>query len=221
MPALPFVAQCLRSRILWHDANDNNISTSLYWRFSGAGPDAAEAITLGHDLHTLVVAQDGLYSLDVEVLGVEITDLSTNMGGQGTYLSTHQGTRTGTPQVGAAAVLANYTINRRYRGGKPRSYWPWGTVTDLSSPQTWSSGSITAFQTGLTAIITGFVGATAGSTAVTDHVNISYYEGFTTFTTPSGRMKNLSKLRATPVVDVIQSSSISATPGSQRRRNRS
>lgn len=220
MPALPLVPNVLRTRLLWSDQDDNSVTSSLFWKYSGAGPDSTEAATLASDLSTLVAAEAALWGVVTTFLGVTVTDLSTDSGGEGTHTASVAGTDSNPGLPGAAAVLVNFQINRRYRGGKPRIYLPWGSAAHLNTRQSWESGFLGNVQTAITTITTGFVGASAGTTAITAHANVSYYEGFTTFTTPSGRVKNLSKLRTTPVVDNVVSSSVAVNISSQRRRNR-
>jgi hypothetical protein len=118
-------------------------------------------------------------------------------------------------------VLVNYVIGRRYRGGKPRSYFPWGTVADLQGRQNWTAGFLTNVNTNLATAFAAMIGANAGSTVVTAHVNVSYYLGSKVVIDPiTGRAHNVSIARDVPVVDTIDSFKTSPTVASQRRRNR-
>jgi hypothetical protein len=119
-------------------------------------------------------------------------------------------------------VLVNFLITRRYRGGKPRWYLPWGGGGDLTSRQEWTAGFITNVTSAISAIRTGFIGASSGSTSVSNQVNVSYYSGFTAVENPiTHRWRNVPTLRATPAVGVIESYSVAGLVSSQRRRNRS
>jgi hypothetical protein len=73
----------------------------------------------------------------------------------------------------------------------------------------------------LAAYFAAVIGSTAGSTTITEHVNVSYYSGFTAVENPiTHRWKNVSNPRSTPVVDNIQSWAIAGHVASQRRRNK-
>ena len=151
---------------------------------------------------------------------VFIQDLSSASGGEGASGTGSVGTRgSGELPVGVC-VLVNYAIQRRYRGGKPRSYFPFGIQSDLLDGSSWSGAAIAAFHAGVQGFITGMIGQVAGSTTISDLVNVSYYDGVIT-TTPPWRgpgFKYPRALRAVPVVDTITSSAVAAKPGSQRRR---
>jgi hypothetical protein len=73
--------------------------------------------------------------------------------------------------------------------------------------------------------ITGFIddriGTSSGTTIITNHVNISYFHGYTLGPPkPGGFQPKIPTPRATPVVDIITSVSVPSLVGSQRRRNR-
>jgi hypothetical protein len=142
------------------------------------------------------------------------------MGGEGTHTASVAGTDANPGLAGGTATLVNFAINRRYRGGKPRIYLPWGSSAKLQSKQQWMTSYVSAVGTAMDNIVTGYIGSSAGTTTISDQINVSYYEGFTTFTTPSGRVKNLSKLRVTPSEDIIIAHAVNPVPSSQRRRNR-
>jgi hypothetical protein len=115
-----------------------------------------------------------------------------------------------------------HQIARRYRGGKPKSFFPWGVVTDFSSPQLWTS----AFANSATGDYATFIAAVraiaAGSTTLSNYVNVSYFSGSTVVINPvTGRARNVPTLRTGgPVVDSIVASTANTRIGSQRRRIR-
>jgi hypothetical protein len=117
--------------------------------------------------------------------------------------------------------LVNYLINRRYRGGRPRGYWPLGSQSDWANNQGWGSSFLSAAGGGLGAFVTGIVGLSAGSTTLLDHVNISYYNGFTnvSYGTPT-KYRRVPTPRTVPVIDSISSIVLSSKFGSVRRRIR-
>jgi hypothetical protein len=117
-------------------------------------------------------------------------------------------------------MLVNYVIGRRYRGGKPRSYFPWGSSQEIFTRQSWNPTFVTNVDSGLAAYFSAVIGTTVGGTTLTEHVNVSYYSGFTVVTNPvTHRARNVPTVRAVPVVDNILSFAASSRPASQRRRN--
>lgn len=220
MPALPPVPQVLQVLLHQGIGSDEEAITKLHFKYTGGPPDNAALNAVASDITSLYTSHlAALAPTNGGLLGVTVTDLTSSTSAQGSDATLVNGTRTGGDLSSATAVLVNYGIARRYRGGKPRSYFPFFTATDMSAVTAWVSGSVTAAQTGVSAFLTAIEALTSGSTALGSQVNVSYFEGFTTFTTPSGRVKNLSKVRTTPVVDSIVSVSVNPKPASQRRRN--
>jgi hypothetical protein len=211
----------MKCQLLWSDSADNDVRTTLYFRYSGGPPDPTDANALAADIYSLAAAMDGQWSSTTQLTGVEVTDLSSSSGAQGLHAQSQAGTRAGTDLAGGTAVVVGYVITRRYRGGKPRSYLPFFTSSDLTTRQQWAAGDLTALDSALATFFSGVIGLSSGTTTITNHVNVSYYDGFTVVTNPvTGRARNVPKLRTVPVVDVITSFGARAQPGSQRRRNR-
>ena len=220
MPALPAVPNVLKVQLLWSDSSDSDVRTTWYFRYSGGPPAATDANNLAADIYSAVSAMDGQWTATTQLTGVSVTDLSSSTGAQGLHAQSAAGTRVGSDLAGGTAVVVGYTINRRYRGGKPRSYFPFFSASDLSDRQTWVSGDLTLLDSALTTCFGAIIGASSGTTTITDHVNVSFYEGFTVVTNPiTGRAKNVPKPRTVPVVDTITSFGARVKPGSQRRRN--
>lgn len=219
MPPLPVVPNVMRSDIQWKIGGDTAASTKLTWKYSGGPPNSTDCLAYASTIWSNVSSIMGLCVSTVSLEGVKVIDLSSVAGGVGIHEEVAVGSRTGDEGPGSLCVLVNYQITRRYRGGKPRSYWPFGVAQDLSTQQTWDSTLLNAISTSLAGFFSAIIGQTQGTTTIEDHVNVSYYEGFHVVTTPSGRMKNVSNPRTVPVVDTIVSFAAAPRPGSQRRRN--
>lgn len=221
MPPLPSVSNVLRADLLWNDGSDTDCRTRMFFRYSGGAPNPTDAVTLAADIYSPASAMAALWSTNTQLTGVEVTDLSSPTGGQGLHAQSTTGTRVGADLAGGTCVVVGYVVQRRYRGGKPRNYFPWFTAADLTTRQTWNPTDLTIVDSDLATYFAAVIGLSSGSTTITDHVNVSYYDGFTVVTNPStGRARNVPKLRTTPVVDVISSFAARSNPGSQRRRNR-
>lgn len=221
MPPLPTVPAVIRADLQWQDAADINVTTRSFWEYSGGPPTSTDCLALAVDLYALVAAQNANWDTETFLSGVKVTDLSSMSGGVGEHAASTVGTATFAFSA-ATCVLVNFVITRRYRGGKPRWYLPWGGGGDLTTKQEWTPAFITAVTSAVSAIRTGFIGSTSGSTAVENQVNVSYYAGFTAVENPiTHRWRNVPNLRATPDVNVINSYSVNGLCSSQRRRNRS
>lgn len=222
MPALPPVPSTIKVIYNLGIGTDTNAIVREYFGYSGSAPTAAQCITLagvirtawGNNLKALVSANTNLISTTV-------IDLSSASGASGVDTTGITGTRTGTSLPAGVAVLVNKKVSRRYRGGKPRSYWPFFTNTDISSPSAWLAASVNSAQTAVNAFYTAVIGAVVGSGAITQESNVSFYNGFTVVTNPvTGRTRNVPKLRAGgPLVDTVTSNVVNSLPASQRRRN--
>lgn len=220
VPPLAPVANAVRIALDWSDGGDTGLTSTLFWRYSGAPPTGADCASLASAIYPDVAVCVGLLDIESALQGVRITDLSDPDGGNGEHIESTQGTRSGTVLAGGTAALVNFTINRRYRGGKPRISPPFGVSSDLVNRQTWESSfqtAVTSWMVGLTAAINGSV---SGATTLTAHINVSYYEGSDPATKPSGRVYNKPRRRVPPVTDLVLNAACSISPSSQRRRNR-
>jgi hypothetical protein len=152
---------------------------------------------------------------------VEVIDLSSPSGGYAKIATSHAGGAGNANLPANACVVCNYFIQRRYRGGKPRSYWPMGLTTDLVNPQTFSAASVTNFTSHITATLAPFNSTAYVGGALSGIVSVSYYSGAKWAENPiTGAWKRYPTLRATPVVDSIGSFAVDPLVGSQRRRIR-
>lgn len=188
--------------------------------YSGGAPDAAELVTFTAALNTAWNANlKALCSSEVYLVSHEATDLSSDTGASGLTPDSIQGTRAGEALPADASALVSFEIARRYRGGHPRGYWPFGVGADLLSTNTWESASVTAFLDGLSGYFAAVVAAGWSGAGTLSQVNISYHQGFTVVISPTtGRARNIPKVRTTPVVDTITALLVRSTVASQRRR---
>lgn len=221
MPALPNVPGVLKLNIHWGVEADTRAQTVHHLSYTGGPPSAAQCATMAASaVSTGATNMQTAVGLHSGMTNCEVTDLTSSTSGQGTGGSGWAGTRTGGQLAPGTAALANYTISRRYRGGKPRSYLPFGTATDVDVTGLWLAASTTAFHTALANWFAALIGIGAGCT-IQNVVNVSYYHGSNVVISPTtGRAKNVPILRGTPLVDIISASSFPTRIGSQRRRNK-
>jgi hypothetical protein len=211
----------LRVSIKHGFASDNDVVYRLFFAYTGTAPTSA-------NLTTMATAVRAAWNTNVKALcstaggltQVAIVDLTNTSAGSGMDATTVVGTRTGGALPGGVATLVNFSIARRYRGGKPRIYMPYGTQTDIQGSQTFTTTYQSAMQSALNAFVTAIIAAAPSGTTITSVVNVSYYEGFTVVTNPiTGRSRNVSTARTTPLIDAVLSTAVNVKFASQRRRN--
>ena len=218
MPALPSIPNALKISLLWSISSDVNARTGLFFAYSGSAPNNAACNAFASAAFAAWGAFGQDWDVDTSLTGVECVDLSSASGGVGIHSASVPG-NLNAPISGASSLLVNYQIARRYRGGRPRSYLPWGDQTKVGNRQTWDATWVSTVTTHVEDAIAGIVGQTSGGTTITNHVNVSYYDGFTVVTSPTtGRARNVPKLRTTPLVDAIVGLSLSTRIANQRRR---
>jgi hypothetical protein len=155
----------------------------------------------------------------ITLTSVELTDLTSPSSPQVSHASGAGGSA-GSPAVPAgAAFVLRFRILRRYRGGHPRMYYPGIPASFVSTSQTWSGSGLALVVGALQGSITDGINAQPAAVGVTQHVNVSYFQGFHNVTFPSGRIRPVPTLRAVPLVDVITGYVGNPNIGSQRRRN--
>lgn len=220
MPALPNVPKTVRVDHHWLQDGNIHELTRLHWSYSGTLNTADATTWLTSITTALNTFTAAIMSTSVAHVESVLTDLSSNTAPQIVSSNGHTGGN-GNPTVPAGvAFVIGYEINRRYRGGKPRSYLPGFAAGWLSNPNAWNPAQVaTPFADWVTFLASCAV--TPGGTAIgtITQSNISYYEGFVNHTYPSGRTKAIPQPRATPLVDTIIAARYNIAPGSQRRRN--
>lgn len=222
MPPLPSVPNALKLTIGFALGDDAAATSRLHFAYTGTPPDNAAclafATTASGAANTYLKSMVGTGN---SITSVSVLDLSSPSGGFGIDSSVITGSRGSGLLAAGTAVLLSMAIARRYRGGKPRAYFPFGITGDLTSANQWASGSVAAFLDAINNFQVAMDGQVSGGCTIDQLINISYYEGFTGVTNPiTGRTKDVAKLRtAGPVVDVITGLSVNTRPASQRRRN--
>jgi hypothetical protein len=150
---------------------------------------------------------------------VRVIDLTSPIGGEGISTSAPvPGTRPGGVLPASTAVLQSQEVLRRYRGGHPRTYWPFGSDDDLADANTWFAAFVNTVHAALVAHFTDWSTDLVPGLVSVVNVNISYYEGFTVFTGPTGRMSNRNKPRPIPVIDLIVSTIVRESIAAITRR---
>lgn len=217
--ALPLVNGVIEVGFHWQIGEDSSAITKLH--FSATPAPFAQA-----DLNTMATAISsaagtsilGQMSGAVALLEVTCTDLGSAVGTQGLDGTKRTGSNGGTGVPAQVCTLANYKIARRYRGGKPRSYWPMGIATQTTDAQTWNNSFVTACQTALNTLLAAINGHAFGALTVSGQVSVSYYQPGGTWSIVNNRPKYTPHVRATPLLDPVVNAQINPKIATQRRR---
>jgi len=220
MPALPAVPKVLRVALSGTGDSPTVWLSRFFIQYTGTAPTTSDLASFDTALDT--AANTNLIPLmgaSWILRQIESIDLTSSTGAVDIKSVTRTGSRAGGGLPSQVCVVQSYTIARRYRGGHPRGYWPFGTSTDLVSDTDWKAASITAFDNGLDAFFTAVFAAGWAGAGTLSHVNVSYYSGFTVVVSPTtGRARNIPTLRVAPVVDPVTATQVRASIGTQRRR---
>jgi hypothetical protein len=222
MPALPAVPGVMKLNMGYTVEGDARAETIHYLRYTGGPPTAAQGVTMCNAfLGAAGAVFAALMGDSVAVSSATLVDLSssTAMEAVSTGAAT-TGTR-GTALVPpGACAMVSHKILRRYRGGHPRTYFPFGVAGDIATSGLWASAFVTAVNAAYATWANDVLGDGAGCT-IQAFTNVSYYAGSTVVISPTtGRAKNVPTRRGTPMLNDITSSAMQTKIGSQRRRNR-
>ena len=222
MPALVDQPNVLAVRLHWAASLDTNIQSKLHFKWSGTAPSNATCSTLASDIRAFAVTRfQGLIDSDHTIGEVDVTDLTSAIAGNGAATGSTAGSRAGAFLPAGVAVLTSYKIGRRYRGGKPRTYWPFGVGGDMQNNSTWQTTFMDAVRTAVNGFVADTSGLTVAGCSVGAHCNVSYYEGFVSSQNPvTLRWRNIPLPRTVAIApDDITAISVDTKPASQRRRN--
>jgi hypothetical protein len=219
MTPLPFVPNVLKAQFQWTDGGGNPLYNNIFLSYSGGPPDDATALALAHDFFTSFAELANLAHNSVTLTGCRVTDLSSDSTGDALYSAAAPGMLTGDRIPISSCLLINYSIGRRYRGGKPRNYFPLGDSESLQDDRTWSAGFVTDCQEGWGDVIAAIQGTGESGTTIESHVNVSYYLSSVGSITDDGkRGKTTPTRRETPLVNATVGFSVASRVASQRRR---
>jgi hypothetical protein len=203
MPPLPPAAQCLKVRYAG-DANGAVWNCIFHVQYTGTPPTESELLT-----YALGVGSDWqlhigpLCPIGTTLSHIQVTDLTSATAPTAETPMGVTGVRTGTALTAQVALVSSWHINRRYRGGHPRNYWPGGVQGDLVDSRHWTDIFVTEAQTAFEAWRAAINGRIVG-TANGVLINLSYFTAHA--------------LRPVPLPTPIVSVTVHTRIDSQRRR---
>jgi len=221
MVALKPVPGVVKFRFYHHVGSDTDISSHLYYR-TGQAPTQAQAQSAADAAHTAYVTNCiGLLHNLSSLVSVTCTDLSDPAGPVGSNVTGAAGTRAQGEVPANAVALLNIHVARRYRGGKPRVYWPWGAAPDIQTPQTWSTTFVTACNTALAALDQAIHDNLVTWAPSAGICSVSYFTGRQWIPDHLGNYHRIPTPRDTPLIETVQGAlAINTIIGSQRGRLR-
>lgn len=221
LPDIP----CVRVRVIWNEGAVGEGGVRFYLSYSGSAPTGANCTTLAGDIAAQVETNlcpqfTGNYTVNE----VDVLDIGTDSGLSGQWTGSHPGTFTsasGQNMPDSVAMNVEFGIGRRYRGGKPRMFLPPADTSALSDASTWAGSHVSGVSSAVAAFFAALEALSIGAMGTLQHVNLSYYKGFTNITNSSGRERAVPTYRATALHDNVTGYFAKATVGSQRRRRTS
>jgi hypothetical protein len=222
MPALPDVPGVIRYQFTHTFSSDVDVMCHLFFSYTGTPPSATDLADGGSAAATNWNTYLAPYAHpDVTLTEVTLTDLTSPTSAQGSDVVSHAGTASGSQLAAATCLLVNYKIDRRYRGGKPRTYWPLGTSANVATAQTWGTGFTATMATQMDSFISAILATSFPTITLENHVSVGYYGPPNRYVgVAPGRIKTYSTVKAGPISpDIIVSLGINPKFGSQRRRN--
>lgn len=218
MPALPVVAKVVRVDFHMEETDSPNMQNRWFFNYSGT-LSPTDAITWVANLRAAYGAHMGLHmSNQVTVFKTQLTDLSSASAAQVVDDTTAAFGAGTTADIAGLSAVIQFKIARRYRGGHPRIYLPGVRTGDVINLNELAPALVSNLITDLGAFITAVTTGQPAAIGTIQQVNVSYFLGFENITLPSGRVKSVPKLRATPVTDVVTGYGINPVIGMQRRR---
>jgi hypothetical protein len=201
---------------------DPTALSRFFIQYSGTGPTTTQLQTFCDSVSTAWGSNlAGLANANIIQEPINCEELTGSTAPVATGLTTHNGSRVGAPIAAGSAAMIQYVIARRYRGGKPKGFWPFGVAGDLTNSSTWGSTFLTNVASDWNAFIAAVNGAGWTGAGALNHVNVSYYAGFHSVQNPvTLRWRNIPTLRpGGPVIDGVVSYGVEVGVASQRRRN--
>jgi hypothetical protein len=216
---MPPVADVFSVRAVFTSSGKIDQGVRWFYLYSGGPPTSANLASWG----TLIAnSMNGDFAAitpsNVQWNELVLTDLGSNTGAAATVqLAVPAGTEALAPPD--ECTVTSYTLDVRYRGGHPRTYWPFSAGSSINPGGTWPTTFTTAVQNAVSAAIAAPIAAQEGSATCTNHVAVSYYSGFTSVENPiTHRYRNVPTLRPTPLTHNVVGMIVQPYVGSQRRR---
>lgn len=223
MPALPSVPGAAKVAVTFIDNQTlHKPMVRFHYHWTSGTPDSSDMLALATNVYNVWAVEFATndFTANGTMLKAVAEDLSSATGPIGEY--DHVTNATGPSGTGGQVCgLVNWKIARRYRGGKPKTFVPLVSTFAMSD----EAHITTGFQGRIQRIANNLAGGSGTVLAATypnisglHMVNVSYFEGFTNYTKPSGRESSRPTVRSSPLLDTITGWAVPLLPATQRRR---
>lgn len=219
MPPLPSVSKVIRFDLRQSFGGNTRILDHLFLRYSGTLSQTDLATVLATMSAAWAAQMSSQMSVNHSLTSIQGTDLTSNLGAQAVNSSAHAGTQAGTDLPCAVALVVEFKIARRFRGGHPRIYLTGQQAGRTATPKTWSAAVISGVATNFAAFIAAACATPPAAVGTLTHTTVHYFAGFTNKTFPSGRSRAVPVVLATPTFDDVVGYVVNPIIASQRRRN--
>lgn len=207
MTPLPPVADALKVTQGWQIGNNLKAESILHFAYTGSSPDSSACVALAADINAAAATEFKGLMVETNAVGLTtVLDINSDSGAAGTGGEVTPGTLDVEPYPASTAIVINHAIARRYRGGKPRTYAPFGSSNNLLTAGTFNTTFTGDVTTAWASFITSCLAASSGGCDISTYISVSYFAD--------------KVLRETPHVDTITSSLARQAVGTQRRRNK-
>lgn len=189
---------------------------------SVAGPSTAQMATSAANIRAAMAAEGwaSLLSNNRIYKQIVVHDLKNPSTVDGTHSVDLDGTRTGAELDQSAAVACSFDPDRRYRGGRPKSFAPWGVAGDLTNSQQWGSSFLASCEAAWTNLLIELAATDSGGAGI-DALACIFRTGppYTVISNPGNTRSHSIGTQLDPPL-VVGSLGVTAMPrvGSQRRR---
>lgn len=215
MPPLPAVPQVLKIETMGvtGEATELPWANVYHFGYTGTAPSNTACAAMAANVATQWITHMAPECVsNVTLTDVNVTDLTSATAGTGSHFGSDAGSR-GDDEIPAnVAFLVTYPVQRRYRGGHPRTYLIVGGNADFLDAAHWSAAFTAEVQTHHQAFLAGIIGFGSGGATINNFVNVSYYDKALNPVPPYRR--------TTPLVDDLDPTSAvyNGQIASQRRR---
>jgi hypothetical protein len=214
--------KCIRTQVLYGDADGHLAENRFYFTYSGSAPTAANLTAVAGSVEATVNSEVmPLVHNSWALNQVTCTDLTSDTSPTGEVIAGGAGALTGARLPGSTCLVVSKTTGRRFRGGHSRVYIPAGDATKLTSDAEWdptfAAEVQAAWEDSEGAALSG---AWSGAGAIT-FVMASFYSGFTNvaYGTPT-KYRRVPTGRATAEFFPVLTYAGKTAVGTQRRRIR-
>lgn len=209
---LPPVPNVIKATIEGVTSFLKNWNTLFHFLYTGGPPTEANLVSLAAEVLSFFQT-NFLPSTppSTTIATAMVTDLSTVMMPTAVVTNSMPGTSTADKLPANCAVLFNWNVGMRYRGGHPRNYIYTGADENLLNESQWNTAFLDTMATAMNNFMGDLTDVTFGSTTIVEPVMVSYFGGVPT-------IGGVSQRRAVPLVLPITMGRVNPFIASQRRR---